>query len=79
MTGLVVIGSSLRSFSKTLLKNYLSYFEDQGFQFSPLSVPDFQPFLKEKIEECELDYFLRRVTLTGMSEMCFVLIASTVF
>ena len=59
MTGLVVIGSSLRSFSKTLLENYLSYFEDQGFQFSPLSVPDFQPFLKEKIEECELDYFLK--------------------
>ena len=59
MTGLIVIGSSLRSFSKTLLENYLAYFENQGFQFSPLSIPDFQPFLKEKIGACELDYFLK--------------------
>ena len=59
MTGLVIVGSSLRSFSKTLLENYLSYFEDQGFQFSSLAVSDFQPFLKEKIASCELDYFLK--------------------
>ena len=59
MTGLVVIGSSLRSFSKTLLENYLAYFENQGFQFSSLSVPDFELFLKEKIGGCELDYFLK--------------------
>ena len=59
MTGLVVVGSSLRSFSKTLLKNYQAYFENQGFQFSPLSVPDFELFLKEKIGECELDYFFK--------------------
>ena len=59
MTGLIIIGSSLRSFSKPLLKNYLSYFKDQGFKFSPLPVSDFQPFFKEKIGNCELDYFLK--------------------
>ena len=59
MTGLIIIGSSLRSFSKPLLKNYLSYFKDQGFEFSPLPVSDFQSFLKEKIKSCELDYFLK--------------------
>ena len=59
MTGLIIIGSSLRSFSKNLLENYLAYFKSAGFQFSSLSVPDFQPFLKEKIGSCELDYFLK--------------------
>ena len=59
MTGLMIIGSSLRSFSKILFENYLSYFKEQGFQFSNIPVPDFQPFLKDKIENCELDYFLK--------------------
>ena len=59
MTGLVIIGSSLRSFSKVLVENYLSYFKEQGFQFSEVLVPDFHPFLKEKIGNCEVDYFLK--------------------
>ena len=58
MTGLVIVGSSLRSFSKTLLENYFSYFEEQGFEFSSLPVSDFQSFLKEKMA-CELDYFIK--------------------
>ena len=59
MTGLIIIGSSLRSLSKDIVENYFSYFEEQGFQFSDISVPDFQFFLKEKISNCEVDYFLK--------------------
>ena len=59
MTGLVIIGSSLRSFSKILLENYLSYFKEQGFLFTEIPVPDFQPFLTKKIGSCEIDYFLK--------------------
>ena len=59
MTGLVIIGSSLKSFSQELVESYQSYFEEEGFQFESMSVPDFKPFLLEKISNCELDYFLK--------------------
>ena len=59
MTGLIVVGSSLRSFSRTLLENYRSYFKKQGFQFSEINVPDFKPFLEKTIGQCEIDYFLK--------------------
>ena len=59
MTGLVIVGSSLRSFSRTLLENYVSYFEREGFYFSSLDVEDFETFFKDSISSCELDYFLK--------------------
>ena len=59
MSGLIIVGSSLRSFSETLLENYLSYFKEQGFEFSEVEVPDFKPFLMERIGNCEVDYFLK--------------------
>ena len=59
MTGVIVIGSSLRSFSKNLLKNYLSYFEEQGFQFSQMETKDFKSFFQKRVAKCEIDYFLR--------------------
>ena len=59
MVGIVIIGSSLRWFSKTLLENYLSYFKEQGFQFSnSMTVSDFKSFFMEKMA-CEIDYFLK--------------------
>ena len=53
MTGLIIVGSSLRSFSRTLLENYVSYFEGEGFHFSPLEVEDFESFFKGSISSCD--------------------------
>lgn len=59
MVGAVIVGSSLRGFSKTLLEEYLSYFEEQGFQFSKTEITNLKQFLLERIESCEIDYFLK--------------------
>ena len=59
MIGLIIVGSSLRHFSQTLLENYISYFEREGFYFSPIEVLNFESFFKESISSCELDYFLK--------------------
>ena len=59
MVGMVVIGSSLRDFTGELTKQYLSYFQDQGFQFSKKEDTDLKKFLLEKIRNCEVDYFLK--------------------
>ena len=59
MVGLIVIGSSLRDFTGELTKQYLSYFKEQGFQFSKTENTDFKNFLLQKIRNCELDYFLK--------------------
>ena len=59
MTGVMIIGSSLQSFSRDLLKNYLAYFRNEGFQFSNIDIPDFKSFFLERISNCEIDYFLK--------------------
>ena len=59
MVGVIVIGSSLRDFTGELTKQYLSYFKDQGFQFSKTENTDLKKFLLEKIRNCEVDYFLK--------------------
>ena len=59
MTGIMIIGSSLRPFSKTLVEEYVSYFEGGGFRFESIEAPGFKPFFLEKISSCELDYFLK--------------------
>ena len=59
MVGVVVIGSSLRDFTGELTKEYLSYFHDQGFQFSAAEDTDLKTFLLERIQNCEVDYFLK--------------------
>ena len=59
MVGVVVIGSSLRDFTGELTKQYLSYFQDQGFQFSRTEDSDLKKFLLERIRNCEIDYFLK--------------------
>ena len=59
MLGLIIIGSSLRGFSQTLLEEYLSYFEEQGFQFSQAKTSNLKEFLLEGLTNCEVDYFLK--------------------
>ena len=60
MVGVVVIGSSLRDFTGELTKEYLSYFKDQGFQFSSTEDTDLKTFLLDRIGNCEVDYFSKR-------------------
>ncbi len=57
LVGAVIVGSSLTSEAQILLKEYLSYFHEQGFQFSNSEIKDLKPFLLDLIS-CELDYFL---------------------
>ena len=59
MVGLVILGSSLRGFSRTLVEEYLSYFQEQGFQFSQTETSNLKTFLLEGIKNCEVDYFLK--------------------
>ncbi len=59
MTGIMIIGSSLRPFSKTLVEEYAGYFESRGFEFESMPAPDFKDFFLEKVRSCELDYFLK--------------------
>ena len=59
MVGVVVVGSSLRDFAGKLTKQYLSYFHDQGFQFSSTEDTNLKTFLLERIQNCEVDYFLK--------------------
>ncbi|MCY4512954.1 MAG: hypothetical protein OXB86_04630 [Bdellovibrionales bacterium] len=59
MVGAIVVGSSLYGFSKTLLEEYLNYFQDQGFQFSKAKTTNLKDFLLEGIKSCEIDYFLK--------------------
>ena len=59
MVGMIVIGSSLRDFTGQLMKEYLSYFQAEGFQFSRTEDMDFKKFLLGKIRNCEIDYFLK--------------------
>ena len=65
MVGLVIVGSSLHSFSRTLLENYISYFEREGFHFLPIDVPDLESFFKESVVYCKLDYFLKESHFNG--------------
>ena len=46
-------------FPKFFWKNILSYFEQQGFQFSRTEITDLKQFLLERVENCEIDYFLK--------------------
>ena len=71
MTGVIVIGSSLRYFSENLLKNYRSYFEGQGFQFSYMETKDFKSFFQERVAKCEIDYFLRESHSGGDEQNVF--------
>ena len=57
--GVVIVGSNLRHFSRTLLENYLSYFRSEGFEFSSLPVDDFKAFFLQQVSDCEIDYFLK--------------------
>lgn len=59
MVGTIIVGSSLYGFSKTLLEEYLAYFQEQGFQFAKDKTSDLKEFLLEGIKNCELDYFLK--------------------
>ena len=59
MVGAVIVGSSLRGFTRNLLEKYFSYFKEQGFQFSGAETEDLKGFLLERISECEIDYFLK--------------------
>ena len=59
MAGAVIVGSSLYGFSKTLLEEYLAYFQEQGFQFVRTKTSNLKEFLLEGIKSCELDYFLK--------------------
>ena len=71
MAGLVVVDTSLGSWSEKLGENYLSYFEGEGFKFSFLDVPDFHSFLQDKIGGCELDYFLKEGHSSGDEKNAF--------
>ena len=59
MAGVIIVGSSLREYSSTLLNEYISYFEEEGFLFSGTKNTDLKAFLLERIENCEVDYFLK--------------------
>ena len=59
MVGVVIVGSSLRGFSRNLLEEYFSYFKELGFQFSGSETEDLKGFLLKRIQNCEIDYFLR--------------------
>ena len=59
MVGVVVIGSSLRDFTGQLTEQYLSYFKEEGFQFSATEDTDLKAFLLDRIGNCEVDYFLK--------------------
>ena len=59
MTGIMIIGSSLRPFSRALVEEYAGYFESEGFRFESLPAPDFKDFFLDKVRSCELDYFLK--------------------
>ena len=59
MVGAIVIGSSLRGFSRTLLEHYLSYFRSEGFEFAPLAVENFKTFFLQQVADCQIDYFLK--------------------
>ena len=59
MVGAIIVGSSLYGFSKTLLEEYLAYFQEQGFQFAKDKTSNLKEFLLEGIKNCELDYFLK--------------------
>ena len=60
MTGVIIVGSSLRGFSSILVEEYLSYFEGEGFQFSGAEKDeDLKTFLLTKMKNCEADYFLK--------------------
>ena len=57
--GVVIVGSSLRGFSRTLLEQYFSYFKEAGFEFSGGETDNLKDFLLERIQNCEMDYFLK--------------------
>ena len=59
MVGAIIVGSSLYGFSRTLLEEYLAYFQEQGFQFVKSKTSDLKTFLLEGIKSCEIDYFLK--------------------
>ena len=59
MAGAMAVGSSLRTRSRPLLKEYYSYFRERGFVFSAFETRDLKRFLLEKIAGCGIDYFLK--------------------
>ena len=58
MTGMVLIGSSLRSSSEELAIAYVNYFLEEGFLFQEPETIDLKPLLLEQIAQCEIDWFL---------------------
>ena len=59
MAGAMIVGSSLRGYSSELLEEYLSYFKEEGFQFSAIKDDNLKEFFLERVQNCELDYFLK--------------------
>ena len=58
MTGMVLVGSSLRDLSENLSKHYINYFLEEGFLFHEPQTIELKPFLLEKIAQCEIDWLL---------------------
>jgi len=73
MTGLIMVGSSLRNTSDDLVKNYFSYFQNEGFEFENQTSHNSKSFLLDRIANCEVDYFLKESHSEGDEHNIFTL------
>jgi hypothetical protein len=73
LTGMVVISNNFSKKSSTkLINNYIGYYKEAGFEFSPfIQVKDTLAFLKKKISSGEVDYLIKETHSQGDEKNLF--------
>jgi hypothetical protein len=73
LTAVVVISNNFsKKSSAKLINNYIGYYKEAGFEFSPLiQVKDILAFLKKKISSGEVDYLIKEAHSQGDEKNLF--------
>ncbi len=65
LTGMMVIGSNLSSGHATIVDEYLTYYQNQGFEFKESKTVDAIDFFKKSIQSGEVGYLIKEAHSDG--------------
>lgn len=65
LTGMMIVGSNLSFGSSRLVDEYLTYYQNEGFEFKPAKQVDALAMFKKSVQSGELDYLVKEAHSDG--------------
>lgn len=71
LTGMMIIGSNLSSGHASIVDEYVTYYQNQGFEFKPAEKVDAISQFKKSVQSGELDYLIKEAHSDGDEKNLF--------